>query len=105
MPSQAYREAVDHAALMLLAALRDHTKPQFSSIQLEAIRLRGSLDENGRAFGAASVHAVFADIRERATAMLAAELKESGAADDVGAEMNGILQRLLSSVEQAFSGP
>ncbi len=87
------------------AALRDHTKPQFSSVQLEAIRLRGSLDENGRAFGTASVHAVFADIRERATALLAAELKESGESSDVGAEMNRVLERLLTSVEQAFSSP
>jgi hypothetical protein len=97
-------EAVDRAALMLLAALRDHTKPQFSSVQLEAIRLRGGLDEDGRAFGAASVHAVFADIRERAVALLAAELEESGATADVSAEMNSVLQRLLVSVEQAFSG-
>ena len=103
--SKAYREAVDRAALMLLAALRDHTKPQFSSVQLEAVRLRGGLDENGRAFGTANVHAVFADIRERAIAMLAAELKETAAPHDVCAEMNGILERLLASVEQAFSGP
>jgi hypothetical protein len=33
---------------------------------------------------------------------LAAELKESGLSDDVGAEMEHVLQRLLTAVEQAF---
>ena len=37
----AYDQAVDRAALALLAALRDHANPQFSSVQLEALRLRG----------------------------------------------------------------
>ncbi len=104
MPSDAYKEAVDRAAVMLLAALRDHIKPQFSSVQLEAIRLRGGLLESGHPVGQENVHVVFADIRKRATAMLAAELKRSGAADDVVAEMDRILHRLLTSVEQAFAG-
>ena len=73
MPSAAYREAIDRAALMVLAALRDHAKPQYSSVQLEAMRLRGGLIEGG--FGQNNVRAVFTDIRQRATTLLAAELK------------------------------
>jgi N-formylglutamate amidohydrolase len=102
-PSEAYKEAVDRAALMLLAALRDHTKLHFSSVQLEAMRLRGGLVENGQCRQQGSVHAVFADIRERATVMLAAELKKARVADDVGAEMNRVLRRLLDSVEDMFA--
>ena len=36
----AYDEAVERAALAPLAALLDHANPQFSSVQLEALRLR-----------------------------------------------------------------
>ena len=104
MPSDAYNEAVDRAALMLLAALRDHVKPQFSSVQLETLRRRGGLFESAQAVGESNVRAVFGDIRERATVMLAAELKPSGAAADVAAEMDRVLQRLLTTVEQAFGG-
>jgi len=32
MPSAAYWEAIDRAALLLLAALRDHAKPHYSSV-------------------------------------------------------------------------
>jgi hypothetical protein len=103
MPSDAYHEAIDRAALMLLAALRDHVKPQFSSVQLETIRQRRGLFESAQAVGGRNVRVV-ADIRERATAMLAAELKRSGAATDVAAEMERVLQRLLTTVEQAFGG-
>ena len=104
MPSDAYNEAIDRAALMLLAALRDHVKPQFSSVQLEALRRRGGLLESAQAVGERNVRVVFADIRERAVAMLAAELKRSGAAADVAAEMDRVLHRLLTTVEQAFGG-
>jgi hypothetical protein len=102
MPSDAYKEAVDHAAMMLLAALRDHANPQFSSVQLEALRLRGTA-EHGRSFERNKTHAVFADIRQRATDLLSAELREAGAAADVGAEMDRILRRLLPSVERIFA--
>jgi cytochrome P450 len=96
----AYNEAIDRAALMLLAALRDHAKPHYSSIQLEAMRLRGGLFEG---FGQKRVHAVFADIRRRAMTMLAAELKAARVEDDVAVEMNRILRRLLDSVETMFA--
>jgi hypothetical protein len=102
-PSEAYKEAIDRAAVLLLAALRDHAKPQFSSVQLEAMRLRGGLIESTRGLGQDGVHAVFADIRERATAMLAAELNKARAGRDVAAEMNRIIRRLLDAVEDMFA--
>ncbi len=101
MPSDTYKEAIDRAALMLLAALRDHAKPHYSSVQLEAMRLRSGLIKGG--FGPRSVHAVFADIRRRATIMLAAELKTARVEADVCVEMNLILRRLLDSVEEMFA--
>jgi hypothetical protein len=100
MPSDTYKEAIDRAALMLLAALRDHAKPHYSSVQLEAMRLRSGVIKGG--FGQNSVRAVFTDIRQRATTMLAAELETARVGDDVGAEMNLILRRLLDSVEDMF---
>jgi hypothetical protein len=103
MPSDAYSEAIDRAALLVLAALRDHANPQFSSVQLEVIRLRGALAESGRAFGRTSVKAVMADIRRSAETHLAAELRASRVAGDVGAEMERILSRLLTSIEKAFA--
>ena len=39
-PLDAYDEAVERAALAPLTALPDHANPQFSSVQLEALRLR-----------------------------------------------------------------
>jgi hypothetical protein len=100
---QSYAEALDRAALMVLAALRDHAKTQFSSVQLEALRLRGTQFDSARGFGKHAVHAVFADIRERAITMLEAELIEAGVADDVGAELNRILHELLDSMEKMFA--
>jgi hypothetical protein len=102
-PSEAYTEAVDRAALMLLAALRDHANPQFSSVQLEALRLRGA-GVSARGFARKKTHAVFADIRQRATDLLSAD-REAGVAADVGAEMDRILCRLLISVERIFAEP
>lgn len=102
-PSQAYRDAIDRAALLVLAALRDHAKPQFSAVQLEAMRLRGRLIESAGGLRRDGVREVFADIRERATEMLAAELNKARAADDVATEMIRILRRLLDSVEGMFA--
>jgi hypothetical protein len=100
-PRPTYEDAIDRAAMMLLAALRDHAKPHYSSVQLEAMRLRGGLADAG--FGRHNVQAVFTDIRQRATAMLAAELKSAHVGDEVGAEMNRILRRLLDSMEGIFA--
>lgn len=95
---QTYSEAIEHAALMLLAALADHIKPQFSSVQLEILRRRSSdwYDQNSDA----SSLAVFADIRQRSAQILAAELREARVADDVATEMTRALDRLLDSAEQ-----
>jgi hypothetical protein len=90
----AYDQAVDRAAFALLAALRDHANPQFSSVQLEALRLRG-VGEQG--YGRRRTQAVFADISQRAADLLAAELREAGVTAEVAAEMDRILQRLLTS--------
>jgi hypothetical protein len=101
----AYYEAVDRAALALLAALRDHANPQFSSVQLEALRLRG-VGEGAHGYARRRTHAVFADISQRATDLLAAELKEAGVtAAEVAVEMDRILQRLLISFERVFAEP
>ena len=88
---------------MLLGALRDHAKPQFSLVQLEALRLRGGVANEARGPGRKNAHAVFADIRRRATDLLSAEMRKAGVADDVGAEMDRILRRLLDSVEGMFA--
>lgn len=102
--SDAYNQAVDRAALLLLAALRDHANPQFSSIQLEALRLRGA-GESAHGYERTRTHAVFADIGRRAADLLAAELREAGVAADVGAEMDRILRRLLISFERVLVEP
>jgi hypothetical protein len=102
--SDAYHEAVDRAALMLLAALRDHANPQFSSVQLEALRLRGA-GEGAQGFARRKTQAVFADISQRATDLLAAELREARVTAEVAAEMDRILQRLLTSFERVFAEP
>jgi hypothetical protein len=102
-PSPAYWDAIDRAALLVLAALRDHAKPQFSAVQLEAMRLRGRLIESAGGLHRDGVREVFADIRERATEMLIAELNKARAADDVATEMIRILRRLLDSVEGLFA--
>jgi hypothetical protein len=82
---QAYRHAIDRAALMILAALSDHLQPQISSVQLEILQRQC---DGVRGQGSANLHAVFADIRKRSASILAAELREARVADDVAAEMN-----------------
>jgi hypothetical protein len=100
----AYDEAIERAELALLGALRDHANPQFSSVQLEALRLRG-IGEGLHGYGRRRTEAVFADISERATDLLAAELKAARVTGDVAAEMDRILRRLLTSFERVFAEP
>jgi hypothetical protein len=104
--SEAYERALNRAALMLLAALRDHANPQFSSVQLEALRSRGGragrLRPGNDNVRPSSVHSVFTDLRQRTTAMLAVELKAARVGEEVRAEMNRILARLLDSIEDIF---
>lgn len=94
-----YSDAIDRAALMLLAALADHIQPQFASVQLEILRRRSS-DNHEKSFDDASSRTVFADIRQRSAQILAAELREARVADEVAAEMTRALDRLLDSAEQ-----
>jgi len=101
-PSDAYDEAVNRAALMLLAALRDHANPQFSSVQLEALRLRGI---GAQAYAPATTQAVFADISRRAADLLGAELRGARVDAEVAAEMVRTLRRLLTSFERVFAEP
>jgi hypothetical protein len=100
----AYDQAVELAALALLAALRDHANPQFSSIQLEALRLRG-IGEGVHGHGRRKTEAAFADISQRASGLLAAELRAARVTADVAAEMDRILRRLLTSFERVFVEP
>jgi hypothetical protein len=100
----AYDEAVERAALALLAALRDHANPQYSSVQLEALRLRG-VGEAGHGYGRRRTEAVFADISQRATDLLTAELRAAHVTAEVAAEMDRILRRLLTSFERVFAEP
>jgi hypothetical protein len=99
---RAYSEALDRAALMVLAALGDHIRPQFSSVQLEILRRRRD-DDRAQGFDNHALHVVFADIRERCASILAAELREARVADNVAAEMTRALDRLLDSAEQIFA--
>ena len=48
---------------------------------------------------------MFADISQRATDLLTAELREAGVTAEVAAEMDRILQRLLTSFERVFAEP
>ena len=68
----AYDEAVERAALAPLAALLDHANPQFSSVQLEALRLRG-IGEAAHGHRRRRTEAVFADISQHGADLLTAE--------------------------------
>ena len=100
----AYDEAVERAALALLAALRDHANPQFSYVQLEALRLRG-IGDSAHGYRRRRTEAVFADISQRASDLLTAELEAARVTADVAAEMDRILRRLLTSFERVFAEP
>ena len=100
--SKAYDGAVNSAALMLIAALRDYINPQFSSLQLELLRKRvGELDRN-RSLNPQNVRAVFADIRERAAELLAKELRNENAGNEVEELVSRALNRFLTSAEKYF---
>lgn len=99
--SQAYDEAVQNAALMLLASLRDYVKSPFSGPQL--LRNRIATLRNRNCIHRESVHAVFVDIRERAADMLSAELQAANVRDEVAGEIIRALHGLLTSAEDFFS--
>jgi hypothetical protein len=102
-PHQTYAEAIDRASLMLLAALRDHIQPQFSSVQLEILRRRKIANDYVRGYGEQALEVVFADIRNRSTSMLVAELRRARVADDVASEVTLALDRLLITARELFT--
>jgi O-antigen ligase len=101
-PPEAYGEAIEAAALKLLAALRDRAQSEVSIQLLDAARRRTSDPDEGRQFPRESVRNVFADIVKRAAEIRRLEMPGVGAGDDVEAEMSRALRRLLSSVEDVF---
>ena len=100
--SKAYDGAVNSAALMLIAALRDYMNPQFSSLQLELLRKRVGELERNRSLNTQNVRAVFADIRERAAELLAMELRNENAGNEVEELVNHALNQFLTSAEKCF---
>ena len=101
-PSEAYGEAIEEAALMLLSALRDRAQREVSTQLLDAARRRSSAPNEGRQFRRENVRNVFADIVKRAAQIRRIEMRGVGAGDDVEAQMGRALQRLLASVEDVF---
>ncbi len=100
--SKAYDGAVNSAALMLIAALRDYMNPQFSSLQLELLRKRVGELEWSRSLNTQNVRAVFADIRERAAELLAMELRNENAGNEVEELVSHALNQFLTSAEKCF---
>jgi O-antigen ligase len=100
-PSEAYNSAIEEAAVMLLAALRDRAQPEVSMQLLDAARRHGE-DNEGRQFGRENVRSVFADIVKRAAEIRSTQIRGSGDGDTVQAELSRALHRLLSSVEDVL---
>ena len=100
--TEAYNQAVEEAAVMLLSALRDHAQPEVLTQLLDAARRRGSAANEGSQFRRENVRAVFADIVKRATEIGAAEMRMVGAGAVPEAELGHALNRLLASLEDVF---
>ncbi len=101
--SPSYDEAVQTAALMFLASLRDYIESPFSGLQLELFRNRINVLKNRNCVRWDNVHDVFADVRERAAALLSEELLAADVGDQVAAEIIRVLHHFLKSAEDAFS--
>lgn len=101
--SQPYDEAIQTAALMLLASLRDYIKSPFSGPQLELFQNCTDIWKNRNCVRRDNVHAVFADVRERAADLLSEELRAANVGDQVAREVIQVLHHLLTSAEDAFS--
>jgi hypothetical protein len=100
--SKAYDETINSAALMLIAALRDYMNPQFSSLQLELLQKRVGELERTRSLNTQNVRAVFADIRERAAELLAKELRNENAGNEVEELVSYAFNQFLISAENCF---
>jgi hypothetical protein len=98
-----YDEAVQTAALMFLASLRDYINSPYSGLQLDLLRNRIGILKNQNCTSWNNVHTVFADVRERAADLLSAELLAANVGDQVAGEVILALSHLLKSAEDAFS--
>jgi len=87
---------------MLIAALRDYMNPQFSSLQLELLQKRVGELERTRSLNTQNVRAVFADIRKRAAEILAKELRDENAGNEVEELVSHALIQFLTSAEKCF---
>jgi hypothetical protein len=101
--SPSYDEAVQTAALMFLASLRDYINSSTSGLQLDLLRNRIDILKNRNRASWDNVHTVFADVRERAADLLSVELLAANVGDQVAGEVILALHHLLKSAEDAFS--
>jgi O-antigen ligase len=100
--AEAYNQAIEEAAVMLLSALRDHTQPAVLTKLLGAARRRGSAANDGSQFNRENVRSVFADVVKRAAEIRSTELRIVGAGEVSEAELGHALHRLLTSLEDVF---
>ena len=100
-PSEAYNDAIEKAALMLLTALRDRAQPEVSTQLLDAARQRDADNADSQS-SRENVRSVFADIIKRAAQIRSAEMPEVDDGGAIEAELSHALHRLLSSVEDIF---
>ena len=88
---------------MFLASLRDYINSSSSGLRLDLLRNRINILKNRNCAGCDNVHAVFADVRERAANLLSVELLAANVGDQVAEEVILALHHLLKSAEDAFS--
>lgn len=101
-PAEAYNQAVEEAALMLLSALRDRAQPEVSTQLLSAARRRIGAVNDARQFRRENVRTVFADIVKRAAEIRSIEMGRLDAREAVEAELSRALHHLLASIEDVF---
>jgi hypothetical protein len=100
--SPSYDEAVQTAALMFLASLRDYINSPYSALQLNLLRNRIDILKSRNCASCNNVRTVFADVRERAADLLSVELLAANVGDQVAKEVILALYHLLKSAEDAF---
>jgi O-antigen ligase len=101
-PAEAYNQAVQEAAVMLLSALRDRAQPEVSAQLLSAARRRSGAINDGSQFRRENVQIVFSDVVKRAAEIRSIEMGQAGAGEAVEAELGRALHRLLASIEDVF---
>jgi O-antigen ligase len=101
-PAEAYDEAIEEAALMLLSALRDRAQPEVSTQLLEAASRRGGLIDESRQFRRENVRTVFTDIVKRAAAIRSIGMRGVDPEGAIEVELGRALHGLLASIEDVF---